>query len=91
MKIRVETSEGKSHAAGRTASFVIPTSRAATRRNLLSAGTIHTAGASRFLPGVAASNDKIFEIPCRIRKTPFDVFIERGKSEAEAVATRLKI
>jgi hypothetical protein len=35
--------------------FVIPTSRAATRRNLLSAGPIDAAGDSRFLTGFAGS------------------------------------
>jgi hypothetical protein len=34
---------------------VIPTSRAATRRNLLPAGSIHAAGDIRFLRGFAAS------------------------------------
>ena len=38
-----------------SAFFVIPTSRAATRRNLLSAGAIHTPGDSRFLTRFAVS------------------------------------
>jgi hypothetical protein len=38
-----------------SAFFVIPTSRKATRRNLLSVDTIHAAGDSRFLYGFAVS------------------------------------
>ena len=68
--------------------LVIPTGRAATRRNLLrpAACTLPRQQISAASP---PRNGKIFLNTLSISQTRFDVFIERGKSEAKAIETRL--